>query len=1121
MTRLQQAVLVRNALFVFAIAGCGDNPAVQPTEATDKVARASAAENAVAAGAEFAKSAAKQVAEPATVNPVAKTPPVSNAPNADEPAAPNPVDPEILAAIEAARAEELGVYVRFEDRDEKEIVALISAGVTKEPRTNWTKEVKLAEGRGIPLQAAKSMLKFVAPPAHRRAIADEVEERDGWRLRQLKLLNRENKPTTARKHLWSPDGRRLYLVAEGVGLTVIDAERWETLFEPHPEGERTGHIAWSAAGLIVLHVGGGRDLSVGTPWFELEGKEPAHLSVLDPVTLEVRKCWEVGGLRVAAHPESPIVYVSQWTDQYCRLLVIDAKRGELLNMIEGGTLRPKEELLTTVVPSEFFNKPPEGVVVDGPAISPDGKWLLNVPEPYVYESMARRSLLCRLEIDGPRLRCQQRLGIGPAKARLTKLSPDGRFVCICDPSGSGYGLLELTDFSQYLGAMAWEKYGGPFAVDSDSKTIYVAAWSGDFGQQVVLKAVQNGESSIIPLDTKTDPLMEFPLSREEAIIDLDVRPKHPGLLVLGKAGNYWIEGGKPADKWPFERIVTPESKPPNSTLKSEVPAKPLEPDPSWSRSPRVKLKADWLQWTPDGTAFLVASGETFHRFDGATHRETHRLHFGQFRRVIATSAALAVSDATDKTVTLIRYETLEPIRQLAPLERFSGNAAHPRIVGYNHGAIVMFDVATQKVVAKVLQEQLNHRWPRDRRTDRAILASLVDGERVFLHRDRLAILRVRDDQLEIERIWDGPSLEYNEKYSLSPAGNMCRYGPGIRSLDEDFKYLANSDYFVHFGDNGKAYFYGLNSATVMDESGQTVGIATTSTQMSMVIPHPTDKNRLLTCDRQHVYDEPAVWRDRPEPIVPPRERGVREIQREAQLTKNLQKLAASYVTFAKKNGRPPLKWDDIDDRDARTLELNYDVFFNMMPQEMTIGLEDVILAYPRNASTNGGLVVAADGTTRNVTADVFNKLFEEQLADLANTPSIRKTLTERTKQAAKAKANQPLREMLAVFRDAYFSFSDRSSGHGPPSWQEFEERVDTSKGLKDKFATLGYEMVFNLGPGDLPRGIDSFKCIIAYPKNGPQQGGIVVLHDGAIKELTAKEFNETAAKQAKLLKTRP
>jgi hypothetical protein len=190
----------------------------------------------------------------------------------------------------------------------------------------------------------------------------------------------------------------------------------------------------------------------------------------------------------------------------------------------------------------------------------------------------------------------------------------------------------------------------------------------------------------------------------------------------------------------------------------------------------------------------------------------------------------------------------------------------------------------------------------------------------------------------------------------------------------------------------------------------------------------------------------------------------------------------------------------------------------MVPQELKTGLDKVILAFPDGAEKKGGLVLFADGSTRTVTAEEFIRLKKTTDAAWAKTPAYRL----RAKAAAEAKARKnPLEELLITFRNAYLQSTDSKSGHGPNDWDDLELRGAVDKRLRRQFAAAGYEAVFNLGPRDLPRGYGSFKFIIAYPKRGPQQGGLVLLHDGSVEQMSAKEFNETAAKQKELLAKEP
>lgn len=244
-----------------------------------------------------------------------------------------------------------------------------------------------------------------------------------------------------------------------------------------------------------------------------------------------------------------------------------------------------------------------------------------------------------------------------------------------------------------------------------------------------------------------------------------------------------------------------------------------------------------------------------------------------------------------------------------------------------------------------------------------------------------------------------------------------------------------------------------------------------------------------------------------------------EAERLALRTKALERMFALYVAYTNEHRKGPEVWEDLGDELPlrRLVEANYVFFEGMVPHELKGGQENVVLAFSEDGEKKGGLILFADGSTRMVTAEEFKKLKKTTEDAWERTP----TYHARAREAAKAKARaNPMEELLAAYRIAYFLSVDSKSGHAPKDWDELELRGANSK-IRRQFASAGYLAVFGLGPRDRPPTSGSFKFIIAYPKRAPQQGGLVMLHDGTVKQMTAKEFTETAAKQKELLSKKP
>jgi hypothetical protein len=620
-------------------------------------------------------------------------------------------------------------------------------------------------------------LEVKRPAPSTRRLLDHVEERGGHRIEILKMTDDRRQPVSFRKRLWSPDGKVLYGLTSSNGLMRIDAEKWEVTAEYHPWTPTLGFrdIAWSSAGLVCVEASGNDDLSRETPWICLQPREPLirnhpalRLMVLDPESFKTRHSWYVWGDRLAGHPNSSVIYIYRSPPLLLtareNLLVVDTVRGELLNAIDGNSLRPADDVVRkSDVVVRRFDRP--GVSVDCILISPDGKWLLNVPDTRNDQSDAKSAVdISRFRINGPRLTCEQRiLNLDKDERTPIKLTGDSRYVCTSEHSGPGYFFLDLTNFSRYVGSPESYSSGGPFAIDCDAKTIYfertvqrevvenprqgsITKW--EFGIHIV----QDGRTQSIPWPSDVG--------------DLDVRPGHRGVFVVPRLTDqgtdcYWIEHATAGHAWSFEQktdAAAPTSAGDEPKLQPETPANPLEPDPTRKGVLAIPIRAVWACWAPDGKAFVVVDLEgVIHRFEGATPRETRRLSFGKFRQTIATSAGLVIGDEKDKEFTLIDYESLAPVRKLDGLSRAAGNPLHSRIVGATEDGISVIDASTGKLVAQAKMDELAYqKLPGHPRL--GSLAILNDGRRIVYNdcgqivysETKVALLHVKGTSLEVE-----------------------------------------------------------------------------------------------------------------------------------------------------------------------------------------------------------------------------------------------------------------------------------------------------------------------------------------------------------------------------------
>jgi hypothetical protein len=175
---------------------------------------------------------------------------------------------------------------------------------------------------------------------------------------------------------------------------------------------------------------------------------------------------------------------------------------------------------------------------------------------------------------------------------------------------------------------------------------------------------------------------------------------------------------------------------------------------------------------------------------------------------------------------------------------------------------------------------------------------------------------------------------------------------------------------------------------------------------------------------------------------------------------------------------------------------------------VAVGLGNFILAYPREARTDGGLVAIATGGTRQLTAAEFTNLFNAQLSGIA---AKRNAGGKSPAATSRAPASRPPSQMFAALSEAWMNFNDLA-GRGPVSWEELESKT-LAKGLRKRFQTADYEVVFGLNL----RSVDPARTVLAYPQSAAKSGGHILYADGATKELTAEEFQAVFAQQSKAL----
>jgi hypothetical protein len=112
-----------------------------------------------------------------------------------------------------------------------------------------------------------------------------------------------------------------------------------------------------------------------------------------------------------------------------------------------------------------------------------------------------------------------------------------------------------------------------------------------------------------------------------------------------------------------------------------------------------------------------------------------------------------------------------------------------------------------------------------------------------------------------------------------------------------------------------------------------------------------------------------------------------------------------------------------------------------------------------------------------------------------------------------AKRKQMLNELKAL-GVARFEFSDRMSRF-PNSWEELES-TGAAAGLRQKLEAEGYTVVFGMKVAEMTAGTSNF--MHAYPRDARQNGGLVGLADGSVRQITAQEFQELWALQEPTMK---
>lgn len=775
---------------------------------------------------------------------------------------------KVESMVAELQAENKQVCVRFERRQDG-LYALLNPGISDEQSTAATRKLLLEEGSGLALESAESKVDPL-PEAKWPALEITPTRHGSWNVQQLSFL----KPPY-RKRLsvvfrgWSEGGRYGYALFRG-GLLKVDVDRGR--IEGGIQLNDIQDAVLSSAGLVVLYTfSANKDGTLGTPWIQLRGlsRDDFRLLVLDPDTLRVRNSWAVRGRRIAGHPGSPIVYVSQFDlrrqgRSSSRLLVIDVERGRLIEAVEEETLRPAVEVLAQ---AELRGGPPRDyVALRPPVVSPDGRWLLVIPE----SNRGQQQEVTRLRIEGTRLHCEQRLQCAIDPETTATISSDSRYLCVPNSQqGPGCSLLQLDDFTKFVGSVAKEPRSGrqprptigQFAAHGESKTAYVVTPQAKSGRLMDLRIVRGKQAAIVPLGAR--------------IYGLGFRPTRAGVLVTGESAHYWVEGGDSALQWAFESPNTLTD--PNQLFTAVDPGiapvvldNPAVFEPDFKRGIRVNYTARQACWSPQGDAFFATTEWGVARFDDQTQRQTSTLSFDErVGDAFPTASGLVVS--TDKeTLTLLDFKTLAPVWQFDGLTHAAGHPAHDLVVGFQKGAIVVIDARQQKFLAQATADKLDHQLKPPPRSplDVRRLAIFADGRRILMLSHRLAVLRIDGSGIEVDELLYAPqpqAIQQMTRLVVRPDGTQCSLGPLQQDFDPRTRRIDHyhDSIDVAYGHMGQAFRLTASKKTctlaVTNAAGQVTSIALQAENRSLVrratrvAPHPRDSGRYLAFGDRYMY----------------------------------------------------------------------------------------------------------------------------------------------------------------------------------------------------------------------------------------------------------------------------
>jgi dipeptidyl aminopeptidase/acylaminoacyl peptidase len=468
------------------------------------------------------------------------------------------------------------LHFRWETTPEGQRVVWVAPVVDEVVVNEKAHKYVLLDGQGFPLISRnESWTRLVrwnpAPPAEdQRKLVQHRVDGDFYRLTRLssfgtprelladRRLGRAN-PTPrgqqrapygyTHKHLWSPDGKYLYVLSgietrssldptRNNHLLKVNAESWEVELQVDlsPEADNlVSDIAWSSQGLVAA-LNTDRGVAPRPPkdpnqrhWMDF-GR--SWLVLLDPVTLAMRQVWLVRGVHaMAGRSTSEVVYLGD----HASFVLVNMRTGELIDILT-------RRRVTGAAPADFTH----------PEITPDGKWLLTNSD--------ETGSLNRLGIVGTTLSLQQRRLAGTTRVKLTA---DGQFVAFATKdTATG---VRIDDLNQTLGTVRWLD-GTAVALDPVKKTIYLCAV--DRKEQLLKLRLLQDELDLelaldrtvmpeAPTENRTRPAFLRdaergpPAGHEFEPADLSTDPLGRGVIVFVERAAYWVEPKGTSRDWAF------------------------------------------------------------------------------------------------------------------------------------------------------------------------------------------------------------------------------------------------------------------------------------------------------------------------------------------------------------------------------------------------------------------------------------------------------------------------------------------------------------------------------------------------------------------------------------------